>query len=179
MLEICSVLSGIVSVILTIRQNIYCWVFGLISCVLLTILFYQTQFYGQMSLQIISIIQCFYGLYMWYEIYSKKTSKLGSTNVILGLLTCTVIGILFTNITKSIDDYWYYLDGVGGIIAIWATYLLVVKKIESWWIYMINNTMIFFLGIHQELYYVSLLNLLYFIISIKGYREWKKNLNMV
>ena len=91
---------------------------------------------------------------------------------------CVVIGVIFTDITKLVDDNWYYLDGAGGIIAILATYLLIMKKIESWWVYMINNVLIFILCIHQGMYYISLLNFVYFIISIKGYQEWKNDLKM-
>jgi nicotinamide mononucleotide transporter len=178
-IEILAVITGIISVILTIKQNVYCWFFGLISCVLLSIYFFNVHFYGQMTLQIVSIVQCIYGWVRWYKIDNKEVTSIGIERSFYFIIISICLGIIFTNITQPEKDIWFYLDGAGGIIALLATYLLVLKKIEAWWIFMINNVMIFTLCIHQGIYYIAGLNLIYFIISIKGYKEWQRNIKTV
>jgi nicotinamide mononucleotide transporter len=178
-LEILAVIAGTISVTLTINLNKYCWLFGVISCVLLSIYFYNVHFYGQMILQIVSIGQSVYGWVRWNKIDNKEVTRIGFINSGLLIFMCAFLGMLFTDITQPNHNYWYYLDGAGGVIALLATYLLVLKKIEAWWIYMINNVLIFILCVHQGIYYISILNLFYFIISIKGYKEWQKNIKTV
>jgi len=175
-IELISVIIGIVSVFLTIKQNLLCWVFGLISAVLLTYYFYNVNFYSQMVLQLVSVGQCAYGWVKWNEVDTKEVTKIGYTKSALCIGICMVIGIIFTLLTKTTNNNLLYLDGIGGIIALLATYLLVKKVIESWWIFMINNVMLIILCLHQDMYYIAGYNLLLIILSIAGYKEWKKHL---
>jgi len=175
-LEIIAVTAGIISVFLTIKQNINCWLFGLVSCICLTFFYEQIHFYGQMILQLVSIVQCIYGYINWNKIDNKNVGKIGIKKSLTLIAMCMLLGVLFTIATNTNNDNWLYLDGVGGIIALLATYLLIIKKIEAWWIFMINNITLIVLCIHQHIYAIAFLNVLLFIISISGYKEWKKNL---
>lgn len=175
-IEILSVVFGGISVYLTIKQNILCWIFGLISCILLSYYFYNIQFYTQMILQLVSIIQCIYGWIRWNEVDNKEVKSIGYTKSFTLIGMCMLIGVAFTLLTNTTNDNWLYLDGVGGIVALLATYLLVIKKIEAWWIFVINNIMLIILCIHQNIYYIAAFNLMLILLSISGYKEWKKNL---
>lgn len=178
-IEILSVTTGIISVYLTIKQNILCWIFGLISCTLLSIYFNKIHFYGQMTLQIVSIFQCIYGWLNWNKINTKEIKKIGYNKSIFFISLSIILGLIFTQFTQTNINIWSYMDGVGGFIALLATFLLVIKKIESWWIFMINNISLSILCIHQGAYFILFLNILYFIMSINGYKEWKRNLKVV
>lgn len=178
-IEILSVIIGVISVYLTIKQNVLCWVFGLISCSLLTYYFYNVHFFTQMTLQLVSVVQCIYGWVRWKSVDNKEVSSIGYKKSFTLIGLCMLIGIGFTLLTNTSKDNWLYLDGIGGIIALLATFLLVVKVIESWWIFMINNIMLIILCIHQEIYYIAAFNLVLLLMSIVGYKEWKKNLKQV
>lgn len=175
-IEIISVIIGTISVYLTIKQNILAWVFGLISCSLLSYYFYNVHFYTQMILQIVSFGQCVHGLIRWNIVDNKEVKSIGYTKSFTLIGMCMLIGVAFTLLTNTTNDNWLYLDGVGGIVALVATYLLVMKVIESWWIFMVNNVLLIILCLHQDMYYIAGFNLLLIIMSIFGYKEWKKNL---
>ena len=68
------------------------------------------------------------------------------------------------------------MDGIGGFIALLATYLLIVKRIEGWWLFMINNLVVVVICLNGGDYYIALLDTLLFVMSIKGYNEWNKHL---
>jgi len=51
-----------------------------------------------------------------------------------------------------------------------------MKVIESWWIFMINNVMLITLSLHSGMYYIAFYNLILILLSISGYKEWKKEL---
>lgn len=178
-IQILSVVIGVISVLFTIKQNILCWVFGLVSCILLSYYFYNVKFYSQMILQLVSVVQCIFGVVKWKEVDNKEVKSLGYTKSFTLIGMCMLIGLAFTLLTNTTNDSWLYLDGVGGIVALLATYLLVIKRIEAWWIFMINNVMLITLCLHQDMYYIAVYNLLLIIMSIFGYIEWKKNLKQV
>jgi nicotinamide mononucleotide transporter PnuC len=129
-----------------------------------------------MILQIVSIFQCVYGIIRWKSIDNKEVNSIGYKKSFTLISISMLLGVLFTILTNKTNDYWLYLDGVGGIIALVATYLLVKKTIEAWWIFMINNILLITLCLHQGIYYIAAFNLLLFLMSISGYKEWKKEL---
>lgn len=178
-IEILSVIIGTISVYFSIKQNILAWVFGLVSCTLLTYYFYNVHFYTQMTLQLVSSIQCIYGWVRWRQVDNTEVSRIGYKNSFTLIGVCVLIGIGFTLLTNTTNNNWLYLDGIGGIIALLATFLLVLKKIEAWWIFMINNVMLITLCIHSNMFYIAWFNLLLLLMSIVGYKEWKKNLKQV
>jgi nicotinamide mononucleotide transporter len=131
-----------------------------------------------MVLQLVSIIQCIYGIIKWNEVDTKEVKSIGYKISFTLIGMCMLIGVAFTLLTNKTNDNWLYLDGVGGIAALLATYLLVIKKIEAWWIFIINNVMLITLCVHQNIYYIAAFNILLIILSIIGYKEWKKNLKL-
>lgn len=175
-LEIIPVLIGIISVYFSIKQNLLTWVFGIISSTLLLFYFININFYGQVALQFVSIIQCAVGIVRWNKIDNKEVRNFGFNKTILFILIATILGFIFTKTTNETSDNWLYIDGISGIVALVATYLLIMKKIEAWWVFMISNLLVSILCIHQGSYYIAVYNLLLFSMSIKGYKEWKKEL---
>ena len=63
-LESLAALFGIVSVYLSVRQNIWSWPTAIINVGLYTIVFFQSRLYADMGLQVVYVIISFYG---WYQ----------------------------------------------------------------------------------------------------------------
>lgn len=174
-LEIISLITGVISVYFTIKQNILCWVFGVISCFFLALYFTEMNCYANVLLQVVSIIQCLIGILNWYKKDSKEVTKNGLDKTVSFTFLSIVFGLIFTHVTTH-NDNWLYLDGVSGFIALFATWLLITKKIESWWVFAISNICIIMLFIHQGSYYLVGYYTLLILMDIKGYKEWKKEL---
>ncbi|HMV46115.1 MAG TPA: nicotinamide riboside transporter PnuC, partial [Leptospiraceae bacterium] len=79
-LENAGVLFGLISVILTVRESIFSWYFGIINVILFGILFYNSKIYGQMILQIFFLFVSIYGLYKW-KYGGKNGLELESRNI--------------------------------------------------------------------------------------------------
>lgn len=56
---------GLLCVVLTIRQSIWCWPAGLIQVALYSIIFYQVKLYSDLILHVIYIGMQLYGWYHW------------------------------------------------------------------------------------------------------------------
>lgn len=175
-LEILPVLLGVVSVYYTFKQNILSWVFGILACLLLSYYFFNINFYAQVVLQVVSIIQCVFGIINWKKIDNKEVRKFGTERTLSFIPLSIVLGLIFTHFTNTSNDIWLYLDGMGGFIALFATYLLIVKKIEAWWVFAISNLLLLILCFHQGSYFIGWYYILLILMDVKGYKEWKKEL---
>jgi nicotinamide mononucleotide transporter len=176
--EIIGCLCAVIGVILTARQDKLCWVFGIVGSICLVISFAQAHIYGQIGVQAISIAQCVIGWHQWSKNDDLKPSDISPINTIQYMLGFIAIGIAFTILTTKTPTLYNYADGIGAFIAILATVLIIKKVLSSWWLFMINNAIVMVLCLNIGLYWIFALNLLLFIISIKGYIEWKKDLKM-
>lgn len=176
-IELLGFLFGVISVYYSTKQNKISWILGFFSSICLFYLFYLNQIYGQMLLQFVSIIQCIYGWITWNKLNDKITTRAHPIFLYSIILLLFIFSKIFTDLTNpDWSNELLYFDRLGSMIAIFATFLLINKIIESWWLFMINNLMVIGLSIHYEFYFVMILNVVLFILSIKGYKEWKLNL---
>lgn len=180
-IQVFAVITGLISVFFTMKQNILCWPFGIVSCVLLGVFFNDYGMFGQLTLQVVSLGQCIWGWVRWNKVDTKEVGEMGILPIGLLVIFGIVAGNLFTRLTvPHISDYWITLDGCGACLALIATYLLIIKDIHVWLFFMVNNMIVVILSLHlHTMYPIAVLNGILFIVSIFGYIEWKKNLKTV
>src|SRR3954471_21231998 len=93
-LGIVAFVTGTLGVVLTIRQNIYCWPAALISVVAAAIDFYNSRLYGDAGLQ---VFYFFAGVYGWYY-WNRKTDEefvVGKMPSSLWIVMCVVTVVQF------------------------------------------------------------------------------------
>ena len=179
-IEFLALITGVVSVYLTIKQNILCWLFGMISCSLLLVSFVNNECYGQSIYQTIGMFQCLIGWYRWKSIDNVEITSMLLPRILITIPLLMFLGVIFTVLTHpNLTNHWLYLDGVSSFISLFGTYLMIMKRIQTWWVFMISNVFSIILCLHQELYFIVGLNVLLFLLSINGYKEWKRNIKMV
>lgn len=174
-IQILATLTGVVSIYYTVKQNILCWLFGIISNVLLFYYFYNIELYGQTLYQIVSITQCIVGWYYWKHKETHEITKLSNKHYWSLFIVSCIVGSVFGLYIDNFSILSSY-DGMTLSLGILAVILLILKKIDSWFIYMIMNILTIIICIYKGVYGVAILNVLYFVMSIWGYKEWKKDL---
>src|SRR5262249_31974175 len=63
--EAVGVLFGVISVWLTVREDIWCWPTGLVNVSLFVMVFGQARLYADMGLRVVYVILSLYGWYEW------------------------------------------------------------------------------------------------------------------
>ena len=90
-----ALITGILGVLLTIRQNIWCWPMALIAVVISIVAFYKARLFGDMFL---NVFYFFSGVYGWYYWHQKKEEEFNVTHVprkqIWILVVMTIIQIV-------------------------------------------------------------------------------------
>lgn len=166
---------------LTMKQRIWCWPFGVLSTLLLGFVFLQVNLFSSMALNLAYFLPIqFFGWYRWAQVIDDKSLEVTSLSKTqmwaftgLGLVGVIVCGQFFSTYTSAVQVYWDATILSGSII---AQYLLTVKKLEAWFVWMGVNV----LGI--GLYYISgaplvaAQNALLLFVSVKGFYDWRNEM---
>ncbi|MFL2609853.1 MAG: nicotinamide riboside transporter PnuC [Flavobacteriaceae bacterium] len=183
-LEFIAFSFGIISVIFAKKENILVYPTGIICTVITVYLLYKAQYFGDMMMNIYYSLMSIYGWWNWSRIENDKyllkitrfsKNDLGLT-VFLFLLTVTITYAVYTfNLTEiKIPNY---IDIFTSGIFFTAMWLMANKKLESWVFWIIGDVITVPLYAYRGLGMLSLQYIIFTILAIQGYIEWKKHLS--
>ena len=166
------------------KENILVYPTGIICTVITVYLLYKAQYFGDMMMNIYYSLMSIYGWWNWSRIQNDKyllkitrfsKNDLGLT-VFLFLLTITVTYAVYTfNLTEiKIPNY---IDIFTSGIFFTAMWLMANKKLESWVFWIIGDIITVPLYAYRGLGMLSLQYIIFTILAIQGYIEWKKHLS--
>jgi nicotinamide mononucleotide transporter len=92
----------------------------------------------------------------------------------VSILLFVVIAFFLVRFTDSPVPYW---DALNTGLSIVATWMLAQKKIEHWLLWVVVDSLSMGLFFVKGLYPTTLLFLVYTILALYGYFEWKKELS--
>ena len=178
-LEITGFITGVLGVWLTIRRKILCFPIGIINVLIYAYLFQSenVRLYADALLQIIYLILLVYGWMVWNRSKNEKEEirtvsiLLAKKLVIIGVLSTIALGVflsLYTNASLP------YLDAALTIISLIAQWMIAKKMIENWLLWIVVNTIYIPLYVYKGLAFTSILYLLFLILAINGWYNWKK-----
>ena len=183
-LELLAFSFGIISVIYAKKENILVYPTGIICTVITVYLLYKAQYFGDMMMNIYYSLMSIYGWWNWSRIENDKyllkitrfsKNDLGLT-LFLFLLTVTITYAVYTfNLTEiKIPNY---IDMFTSGIFFTAMWLMANKKLESWMFWIIGDIITVPLYAYRGLGMLSLQYIIFTILAIQGYIEWKKHLS--
>lgn len=176
-IELVAVVFGLLSVILTIRQNIWCWPVGLIQVLLFVGIFYDAKLYSDMVLHVIYIfLQC-YGWYYWlYGDRGKQiivVQKLTTSEFVWWSLAIVVL----TAIWGSLMQYWTdasfaFADAFIMMASLAAQWLMAQKKLQSWYFWIAVDIIAIVVYWQKDLHLTALLYFLFLGLAGLGWISW-------
>jgi nicotinamide mononucleotide transporter len=184
-LELIGTVSGLIYLYLEIKQKVWLWPLGLVTSAVYAVVFFETKFYADMSLQFYYIGISIYGWYWWLHGGESKGDQelpVSRINMKLAVILLGITLLLFYLMAMVLRDYTDspvpYGDAFTTALSITATWMLARKIIEHWWIWVIVNTVSLGLYIYKGLYPTSVLFFFYATMSVVGYYQWKKTLKV-
>lgn len=176
-IEILATATSLGYLLLLIRQNIWCWPLAIVSGLLSIYLFLESKLYSESILYGYYILIAIYGWWNWsrpkapIKVTTWKT-KNHLTAIPIGIVLSVGLGHMFITYTDADKPY---LDATTTIFSFIAS-ILEAKKILSGWIYwIIINGVTVGLYFSKSLDIYAGLMVIYFVMSIVGYREWRKD----
>lgn len=180
--EVSGALLGFLYILLSIRQNKWCWPIGLLTSVLYIYVFLVTKFYADMLLQVYYVGASIYGWYNWTHGETQKSETLPVRRVdkrewiwisLVILLLFAVIAFVLRDYTDSPVPYWDAFTTAGSFVATW---MLAKKMIENWVLWVVVDAVSLGLYVYKGLYPTVGLFAIYTTLAVIGYMQWKKEL---
>lgn len=178
-IEITAVIFAICYLVLAVKQNILCWICGIISSALYFFIMRSAGLYMEAYLQIFYICMGIYGWSQWridasssapLVVYTWSKSK--HFSAISLILSLSFISALLLELFS--DAVLPFLDALVTWGAVVATYMVAKKLLENWIYWFVIDSISILLFLSRELYLTSILFFVYLIIIYFGYRSWTK-----
>lgn len=182
--EITGAVLSVIYLFLSIKQKSALWIFGFISSAFYVVIFFQSKFYADMSLQFYYLVVSVYGWINWQRKTDEtKNSTLPTTRIsgkkqyleyIAG--TIAVYLIYFFILYFLTDSPFPIADSVVGAFSVIATWMLAKKKIENWIVWIFVDAFAAGLYFYKNLYPTAVLFIVYTIMAVVGYFQWNKEM---
>lgn len=182
-------ISGILAVVYLIKENIWTWPFGILYTIISLFVFYESRLYGDLFLHIFFLILNVYGWVHWVNGKSNSQEELPVTQLplslallYLGLSGALIYGfaqflmalpIWFEGIDPPSLPYW---DSTTSMLSVTAMWLTARKRIDNWYYWFVIDVLAAGIYFYKELYFYSVLYLIYIVMAVLGYLAWRKNL---
>jgi nicotinamide mononucleotide transporter len=183
-LEIVAFVFGILSVWFAKKENILVYPTGLIATIITTYLLFTIGYLGDMMINLYFSIMSIYGWYKW----TKKTNDADTLLISRTNTNQKIIGIVLFFVTIFVvfgiyNFFGYeikkdnYIDIFASGIFFTGMWFMALKKIENWTLWIIGDLVVVPLYGYRGLGMLSLQYLIFTILAISAYLEWKKILN--
>ncbi|MBP2284000.1 nicotinamide mononucleotide transporter [Flavobacterium sp. CG_23.5] len=183
-LEFIAFIFGILSVWYARKEDILVYPTGLIATIITVYLLFLAGYIGDMMINGYFTIMSIYGWYKWTrKVKGNDNLPITRTNnnekiigVVLFFVTIFVVFGVYKlfNYTINNDNY---IDIIASGIFFTGMWYMANKKIENWTLWIIGDLIVTPLYAYRGLGILALQYLIFTILAILAYLEWRKILN--
>ncbi|HZX62790.1 MAG TPA: nicotinamide riboside transporter PnuC [Bacteroidales bacterium] len=179
--ELIAVFFGLLSVWSMKKESILAFPFGIINVLIYVYIYFIAKLYALAGINLFFFTMSVYGWYNWLR-KSNNDEKIRITecskkekiwNSVAIPVFFIVLWILLKRFTDSVVPAW---DAITTSIYIIGMWLLARKKIENWILWIAGDFISIFLMVYEKLYFSSFQFLVFTVIAVLGYLEWRTKL---
>lgn len=177
--EIVAALLGIANIWLLVRRSVWNYPFGLATVAIYAFVFFRARFYSDAILQVYFFVVQLYGWWNW--LHGRNDDGLVRVATLSGrerglwaavtVASWLAIGWFFSTYTNAAAPW---MDGSIAAMSVVAQYLLSVRRIENWYLWIAADCVAVPLYLWKGLYPTSALYLIFLGFSVAGYLEWRR-----
>lgn len=191
-LELIGSLAGGVAVWLAARTSLWSWPLGILNVVLFFFLFYQSELYPDMFLQIYYLVTNVVGWWRWANPHTGeedlkkelRVSLMTRSQIILSL-SVAVFGTISLGMFASRLHEWFpsvfslpsaapFQDSFITVVSIMAQYYMMHKKVECWIMWLLVDILATYVYFNRDLLVGSLLYFIFCGLAIFALWNWTR-----
>ncbi len=180
LIELTGAVFGIFGVWLTVKENKWCFLVGIINVLITAYLVIELKLYADFLQQLVYFVLLIVGWINWNKNTNTEPLKISFLNIkqqlqvaIIFIAGSLTLYALLKNFTDAELPFW---DSTGTTLCFIAQYLVAKKKIENWYLWLVANVIYIVIYYHKGMEYYSILSAIYFIQAVAGLILWKKKL---
>lgn len=179
--------TGLASVLLAAKANIWTWATGLINVACFFIIFYQVQLYSDMFLQVYFFAASIWGWIIWnrqnnapehpIQILSRKQKIVG---VLLVVSSTVLLGLLIKNIHLILPEVFAkpasypFLDTFVAVLSVVATVFLARRILENWVLWILVDVLSVGLYAAKGVRLIAIEYFIFLCIASFGFYNWQR-----
>jgi nicotinamide mononucleotide transporter len=181
LVELIAVAFGLASVWAMKKESILAFPFGIVNVLIYVYICIIAGLYAYAGINLFYFMMSVYGWFTWSAKGTGKeviriTRCSGKGLLFNGLAIALFFVILYLLLTRLTDSTVPVWDSLTTAIYILAMWLLARKKIENWILWIAGDVISIALFASEQLYFSSLQFLVFTVIAIFGFSEWKRKL---
>ena len=193
-MQIFTLVTGVIYIILEIRQKSFMWVVGIATSLAAMWVFFRQGLYASFGLNTYYLITAFIGLWQWgkdrqklgADVSKKSKSKKKSIPAIhlnrISWKTVVISAVIMAagtygmaQLMELLENPMSYLDSAVTVMSAVATWWLVRSYIQQWWLWIVADALSAVLCATQGMWLMAVLYGAYSLSAIYGYIHWKRN----
>ncbi len=178
--EITANLFNALSIILAGRNSVQTWWTGIVGSVLFVWVFFRAQLYADVTLQVLFIVASIVGWRQWRasrtrpELPIRRTRPAPAAALTLaGVAVTAGYGALPHRFTNA---YAPFADSVVLAFSVLGQFLLMGRRIENWWCWLLVSTVAVPLYYSRGLFVTAVLYAVFWVNAIVSLRHWQRTL---
>jgi len=182
-LEVTAIFFGLFSVWFAKKDSIWVFPTGIINTAIYSYLLWKWTLLGDMMINMYYVIMSIYGWYHWTrkkdDVVVFPISRMSLSekkwSVLLFVLTIFFVVLVYTYFDKF--THWTsFVDTIVTGIFFVGMWLMARRKIENWILWIIGDVVSIHMYFVKGYSFTSIQYLIFTIIAIYGYLEWKRAL---
>lgn len=166
------------AIVLAGRNSIHTWWTGIIGCALFGWVFFDAKLYADVTLQGFFIVTSAIGWWKWLHgnqgrALPVRFSRPALLTVSGGGAALVAIGYGFL-LHRFTDAYAPFLDSVVLAFSVLGQLLMMDRRVENWWCWILVNTIAVPLYAARGLYLTAVLYAAYWVNAIVALRRWRR-----
>lgn len=182
-LELTAIIFGLLSVLYAKKDNILVFPTGIINTAIYVYLLWKWQLLGDMMINFYYVLMSIYGWYHWTrkkgDVAEFPISKMNTyemkVSLVIFVLTMAFVAVVYTIFDKFTGLISYIDIAVTGIFFA-GMWLMARRKIENWILWIVGDVISVPMYFLKGYSFTSIQYLIFTIIAIFGYLEWKRTL---
>ena len=198
LMQIFTLVTGVIYIILEIRQKNFMWVVGIATSLAAMWVFFRQGLYASFGLNTYYFITAFIGLWHWkrdkrrIESLQEESTSSGGDVIVLNKLTLkvfvlslavSVVGVLLLCYGMKwlhlagllAENPMSFLDSTVAVFSAVATWWLVKSYREQWLLWIVADSLSVLLCASQGMWWMAVLYLAYVAAAVYGLYYWKKH----
>ena len=187
-MEIFTLVTGVIYIILEIRQKNLMWVVGILTSLAAMWVFFRQGLYASFALNTYYLVTSFIGLWQWRKDIDRlsqdgseqkdgtvRLKRLSIKTVAVSAFAVVAGTLALAFLMELLENPMSYLDSAVAVLSAVATWWLVRCYIQQWWLWIAADTVSTVLCASQGLWWMAALYAAYAVSAIIGYIHWKKH----
>jgi nicotinamide mononucleotide transporter len=166
------------SILLAGRNSAHTWWTGIVGCLLFALVFFNARLFADLTLQTFFIITSILGWWNWLN--GRRGAELPIRRTHLPILMPQIVGGIAVALgygwllRRFTNAYAPFLDSFILAFSVLGQFLLMGRRLENWWCWLLVNTIAVPLYAARGLRLTALLYAVFWINALVSLRRWNR-----